>query len=74
MKLILKGLEVRTEWDNPIGPRFIMGGNPPRIGFGPYRDKKEAEQARVEWETYINERRGSKDMKRIKTSKTNRRA
>lgn len=74
MKLILKGLEVRTEWDNPIGPRFIMGGNPPRIGFGPYGDKKEAEQARVEWETYINERRGSKDMKRIKTSKTNRRA
>lgn len=72
MKLICKGLEVMTEWENPIGPRFIMGGNPPRIGFGPFKNKEEAEQAREEWETYINERRGSKDLKRGKGSRTRR--
>lgn len=72
MKLVLKGLEIRTEWDNPIGPRFIMGGEPPRVGFGPYKDVDEAEDAREQWEAYINKRKGSKDMKKIKANKQNR--
>lgn len=72
MKLVLYGLEVRTDWGNPIGPRFLMGGKPPAIGFGPYADKKEAEKARSEWEAYINDRRGGREMKKIKANKKNR--
>ena len=69
MKLHLEGLEIRTEAGNPIGPRFIMGGRPPKSGFGPYKTKEEAEEAMAEWEAYINERRESKDIRRIKTNK-----
>ena len=72
MKLHLEGLEIRTEAGNPIGPRFFMGGKPPTIGFGPYQTKEEAEEARAEWEAYINERRESKDMKKVKANKKTR--
>ena len=72
MKLHLEGLEIRTEAGNPIGPRFIMGGKPPLSGFGPYQIKEEAEEARAEWEAYINERRESKDIKKAKANKKTR--
>ena len=49
-----------------------MGGEPPRIGFGPYKDVDEAEDAREQWEAYINKRKGSKDFKKIRTNKRNR--
>jgi hypothetical protein len=71
MKLVRDGLEVRTDMGNPIGPRFIMGGEPPRIGFGPYGDADEAEDAREQWETYINRRKGSKELKKAKISRRN---
>jgi hypothetical protein len=69
MKLHLEGLEIRTDFGNPIGPRFIMGGRPPSIGFGPYKTKEEAEEARAEWEAYINERRQTRDWVRNKFRK-----
>lgn len=72
MKLKLEGLDIKTDWGNPIGPRFIMGGKPPRIGFGPYACKEEAEEALADWQAYLDERRQSKDMKRIKANKKTR--
>jgi hypothetical protein len=44
-----------------------MGGRPPAIGFGPYKTKEEAEEARAEWEAYINERREGKTIRKSKT-------
>jgi hypothetical protein len=44
-----------------------MGGRPPAIGFGPYKTEEEAEEARVEWEAYINERREGKTIRKSKT-------
>lgn len=67
MKLSVSGLDLVTEAGYPVGPRFIMGGRPPAIGLGPYKTKEEAEEARVEWEAYINERREGRGLKKAKT-------
>ena len=67
MKLSVSGLDLVTDAGYPVGPRFIMGGRPPAIGLGPYETKEEAEEARVEWEAYINERREGKTIKKAKT-------
>lgn len=66
MKLSVSGLDLVTEAGYPVGPRFIMGGRPPAIGLGPYKTKEEAEEARVEWEAYINERREGRGLKKAK--------
>jgi hypothetical protein len=67
MKLSVSGLDLVTDAGYPVGPRFIMGGRPPAIGLGPYKTKEEAEEARVEWEAYINERREGRGLKKAKT-------
>jgi hypothetical protein len=67
VKLSVSGLDLVTDAGYPVGPRFIMGGRPPAIGFGPYKTIEEAEEARVEWEAYINERREGKSLRKSKT-------
>lgn len=67
MKLSVSGLDLVTDAGYPVGPRFIMGGRPPAMGFGPYKTKEAAEEARAEWEAYINERREDRTIRKSKT-------
>ena len=47
MKLSVSNLDLVTDAGYPVGPRFIMGGRPPAIGFGPYKTIEEAEEIEV---------------------------
>ena len=54
MKLKIIGRRLFTDAGYPMGERFHMQAGWPKCGWGPFATDEEAENAKTEWEKYLN--------------------
>jgi hypothetical protein len=63
IKLKIVGRRLFTEAGYPMGDRFYMHAGWPMCGWGPFATDAEAENAKTEWEKYLNKDKTMKGKK-----------